>query len=157
FALLTALGLTVAAVAIVLLVRDLYAEQGEQRAITKARLTAQVLLQGELRPSDLTGPVTAARRRALNRLFAQHVVRDGIDFAAIYSRTGVPTYSTGSKRPVTTPDLRRILRDALGGKVIADTGQATTGDGRVLRTYVPVVIGPPKTAGVVALAQDYGP
>ena len=156
FALFTVLGLAVAAVVIVALVRQAYAVQGEQRAIARARLTTELVLQGQLRASDLGGPVSASRRHRLARLFSQQVLTDGTMAAALYNGHGVATYSTGRQSGARSAEVRTLVREALNGKVIARIDRTRSGAGRVLSTYVPVAVGS-QARGVVALEQDYAP
>ena len=157
FALFTALGLAVAAAVIVAVVRQAYAVQGEQRAISRARLTTELVLQGQLRASDVDGPVSASRRYRLDRLFSRQVLTGGTLSAVLYSRRGVATYSTGRKSGTRSAEVRALVREALRGKVIARIDRGGSGSGRVLSTYVPVVVGPQGTRGVVAFEQDYAP
>ena len=89
FAVLAAIGLTVAAAVIVALVRQAYATQAEQRAIARARLATELVLDGRLHHSDLAAPVKPARRDQLDRLFATSVLRDGIFSGTLYSRRAV--------------------------------------------------------------------
>jgi diguanylate cyclase (GGDEF)-like protein len=155
FALFAALGLAAAAVVIVGVVRQAYAAQGEQRAISQARLTAGDLLQAQLRPSDLTRPVPIARRRQLNRVLRRDVLANGTVAVALYTARGVPTYSTGRGSRARKAEIHALIRKALGGSVIARIDPARSG--RVLSIYVPVAIGSSGTRGVLALERDYAP
>jgi len=156
FAVLAAIGLTVAAAVIVALVRQAYATQAEQRAIARARLATELVLDGRLHHSDLAAPVKPARRDQLDRLFATSVLRDGIFSGTLYSRRAAPVYST---RPNGTPprDAGVAVRAALDGKVVARVGTSGGTPKRVLYTYVPVALGGGRASGVVVLAQDFGP
>src|SRR5215467_11198940 len=96
FAVLTTLGLTVSAAVIVALVRHASVTQGEQRAVARARVTAELVLDGRLRPTDVARPITASRRHQLDRLFAARVLRDDITAAALYGPRGQQAYVAGS-------------------------------------------------------------
>jgi len=156
FAGLAAIGLTVAAVVIVSLVRQAYATQGEQRAIARARLATELVLDGRLRASDVSGRVAAVRRRQLDRLFTTRVLRDGILSATLYDRRSAPVYAT--QRGAAAPsDGRADVRAALGGKVVARVESTGGTPKRILYTYVPLAFDGAHEHGVVALAQDFGP
>ena len=127
FAVIAALGLAVAAVVIVALLRQAYAVQGEQRAIARARLITDTL-QGQLRRSDFAEPVAQARRRQLKRVFSGAALSGGQTEAVLYSDSATPTYFSGLA-PVAD---RTIVRRALAGNVISSVGSARSGSGRVL-------------------------
>ncbi len=157
FTLFTALGLTIAAAVIVMVVRHAYAVQGEQRAIERARLTTEVVLRRRLRPSDLSGSVSATRRRQLSRLFAGQVLSATTQAGALYDAHGAVTYSIGTRRTSQRARTRWVMRAARTGEVITRIDAANDSSGRVLTTYVPIRIGSRGERGVVALEQDYAP
>jgi diguanylate cyclase (GGDEF)-like protein len=154
FALLTVVGLTVAASLILAVVQHAYAVSGEQRAVAQARLTAQSVLPGLLRPSDLERKVPAARRRQLDRLISQRVLVGGPVASAIYNRGGRLIDAIGPHAG-SGIDLRSV-KGALSGTVFSSVGPARFGSGRALRTFLPVNVNG-KAIGVVVLEQDYGP
>jgi diguanylate cyclase (GGDEF)-like protein len=153
FTLLTALGLTIAAAVVVTVVRDAYAVQGQQRAIDRARLAAQAVLERELRPTDLMRPVRASRQRQLKRLFARLAIDDTWHGVTLYSRRGVITFST-SQNAAGRANVEIAREAATSSSLIARISRGTSG--RTLTAYVPIVVGA-RSAGVVALASDYEP
>lgn len=156
FAIFTALGLGLAGTVIVLVVRHADMVQSQRYAISRARLAAEAVLEHELRPADLSAPVSTRRQRALDELSEARVLVEGIQDMTVYSTDGRVTYSTenslaGRRLPST------YVQEAITGAVVSEIGASADGTRRVLRTYVPVVIGPTRATGVVALEQDYAP
>jgi diguanylate cyclase (GGDEF)-like protein len=154
FAVFTALGLALAAVAIALLVRSASTAQAQRHAIEQARFATEAVLARELRPSDLTVRPSPARRRDLGRLFRESVLFEGILGVALYDAAGRLTYAAGSEASRALPI--ESVREALRGVAIS-TVDAAGADERELRTYVPLVLGRNKTAGIAVFEQDYGP
>lgn len=156
FAILTALGLALAGAVIVLVVRQADMVQSQRHAISRARLAAEAVLKHELRPADLSAPVSTPRQRALDELSEARVLVEGIRDVTVHGADGRVTYSTesslvGRRLPV------RYVKEALSGVVVSEIGASADETRRVLRTYVPVVIGPRRASGIVALEQDYAP
>jgi diguanylate cyclase (GGDEF)-like protein len=156
FAIFTALGLALAGAAIVLVVRQADMVQSQRHAISRARLAAEAVLKHELRPADLAAPVPSRRQRALDELSDARVLVEGIQDMTIYSADGGVTYST-QENLARRPLPGTYLNDALTGSVVSEIGPSAGRSARVLRTFVPVVIGPKRTTGIVALEQDYAP
>lgn len=157
FAVLTAVGLAVAATVIVAVVQRAYTLQGEQQAIAQARYAAEVVLHDHLSPSDLTGPLSPGRRRALDQLFTQAVLVDGPGAAALYDTDAGLNYSVGASRvDFARPGIGALVRQALTGRVIARVGSSGLPSGRVLRTFLPLAYDG-RVRGVVVLEQDFQP
>lgn len=156
FAIFTALGLALAGAAIVLIVRQADMVQSQRHAISRARLAAEAVLKHELRRGDLAAPVSTQRRRALDELSEARVLVEGIQDMTVYSADGRVTYST-QERLASRPLPAKYVQEALTGAVVSEIGASAGTTRRVLRTFVPVVIGPKRTTGVVALEQDYAP
>jgi diguanylate cyclase (GGDEF)-like protein len=155
FAVSTCIALALAAAAILMVVRHLVTVQAERAATSQARVIASSALRHSLRESDFERPVDAARRVALDRLFRESVLEEGILQVELYSQDGQVTYSTdhrliGRK----SPGQLEHLREARRGTVRGDATKLAT-EGKVLRTYAPVAVS--GGVGVVALFQDYGP
>jgi diguanylate cyclase (GGDEF)-like protein len=162
FAVFTALGLAVAGAAIVGAVRDQTTTQSLRHANGRAVFATEAVLERELRARDLTA-TRPARRRELDRIFGKSVLLEGIEQVTLHDAAGRPIYSTGGGGGV-IPDHH--LRDALDGAAVSDVDvverTSGSGDRRVLRTYVPIVLGSTRTGsmqtkGVVVFEQDYGP
>jgi hypothetical protein len=154
FAVLTALGLALAAVAIALLVRSGSTAQAQRHAIERARFATEAVLAQELRPADLTARPSPARRRQLDQLFRESVLLEGIRGVALYNATGRLTFAAGpGARPVLPSES---VQEALRGVAISTVDPSGAAE-RELRTYVPVVLGSTRTPGVAVFVQDYGP
>jgi len=153
FAVLTALGLAAAALAILVVVRQTSTAQAEREAISQARFASEAILEQELRAADLAAPVSAARRGRLDRLFRDRLLLEGIQDITLYRSDGRATYSSPGGATV-EPVPVGYLREVLAGTVVSDVGTAAGGSGKVLRAYVPVVLGANVT-GIALLEQDY--
>jgi diguanylate cyclase (GGDEF)-like protein len=147
FALCTALGLGLAAAAILVLVRHVYTEHAERQAIDRARFAADVVLTRRLRAGDLRGPLTAARRKQLARMFDATVLSHGTSSATLYDARGSVTFGTAVGATAPSPP-----HEALAGHVVSRV--EPTPSGRTLRTFLPVALAGER--GVLALDQDYG-
>ncbi len=157
FAVATAAGLTLAAAIILIVVQNAYTLQAERHAIDRTRLTVAAVLADRLRPSDFTRPVSASRRRQLDRTFATRVLGDDIVVGTVYGPTGRITYST-DPRSIGSRDPSRVdIGRALSGQVASRVTGRKAGKGRVLQTDVPVAVGRQGVRGVVSIDQDYGP
>jgi diguanylate cyclase (GGDEF)-like protein len=153
FAVFTALGLAVAGAAIVGVVHDRATIESLRHANDRAVFATEAVLERELRATDLTPPPDA-RRQKLDRIFRSSVLLEGTQRVTLHDAEGRPAYSTGAAAG-RIPE--RHLRDALEGAAVSDVDdiESTGGDRRVVRTYVPIAIGPKK--GVVVFDQDYAP
>jgi len=155
FAVLTALGLALAAVAIVFLVRTESSEQARRDAIERARFATEAVLARELRPSDLSRRQTQARRNELDRLFREAVLLEGILGVALYDAGGRLTYAAGTRPPLELPSA--TVREALRGVASSSLAPSEPVGEENLRTVVPLVIGEQRVGGVAVFEQDYGP
>ncbi len=155
FAVFTALGLALAAIAIALLFRTASTEQSQRSAIERARFATEAVLAHSLVPGDLAGPATTARRDALERLFRDRVLLEDIRSVALYDARGRLTYATSPGAPRAVP--RAEVREALRGVVSSTVEASPQVEDGVLRTSVPLVLGNPPTTGVAVFEQDYGP
>ncbi len=136
-------GLIVTVALALFLVRDHTATGSapEQAARAEAGLVANSILKTELQPADLRAPVTAARRRTLDRLFRRQVLVDGIRTATMYGARGQITYSTD-----------RVL---IGQSAHGAAGTAAAHD--VLRVSVPLTAGRNSAVGVLELSEQSAP
>jgi diguanylate cyclase (GGDEF)-like protein len=160
FAVSTAIGLALAAAAILLVVRHFNTVQAERAATSQARVIASTVLRGELLESDFEQTVAGPRRTALDELFRTSVLREGVLLVKLYARDGTVTYSTDHRLIGTRSEQPERLREALSGTILGDvTKLPATKPGeedlKALRTYAPVVV--PGGSGVVVLFQDYAP
>jgi diguanylate cyclase (GGDEF)-like protein len=157
FLLWTSIGVTAAAAVMFVLVRHLYAVQGERDAIDRARSTARTALAQHLRASDLTGAPGLERRRELDRLFRREVLVAGTVRGTIYDSSGGIVYSTdrsptGTGLPLPAASVHRLRT----GTIIARVGSTRGRFGRLLETYLPVTVDR-HTKAIVELDQRYGP
>ena len=160
FAVSTAIGLALAAGAILLVVRHFNTVQAERAATSQARVIASTVLRGELLQSDFERPVSGSRRSTLDDLFRTSVLREGIVLVKLYTRAGTVTYSNDHRLIGTRSEQPEHLREALSGTIRGDvtTIPATepkAEEQKVLRTYAPVAV--QGSSGVVVLFQDYAP
>jgi PAS domain S-box-containing protein len=117
------------------------AESRSEREVLERAKTTSMLLEERFEPSDFAGPVDAARRAELDRLF-RHVVSGEVVRVKLWSPNGTITYSDDStvigKRH---PDEE--LAGVLAGDAKSDIGRLNdeggTGENiKVLSAYVPV-------------------
>ena len=153
FAICTALGVASAAAVILVVVRHADTARAQGQAIDRAQFAAHAVLGPELRADDLSRRPRAKRVRELDRLFAERVLLEGIHGATLYGSNGQMNYSTDNRVAGGATETR--VRTALAGRVVSEIATAEDGS-RVLRTYVPVGVGPSNVGGVVALDQEYG-
>lgn len=154
FAGFTALGLALAAAVIVVVVRQQSTTQSQHQALARTRFATEALLKQELRSADLEHPPSAERRRALDRLFRTRVLLEGIRGVTLYGADGQLMYATGTGVPGQSVPQHH-LRAALKGVTVSEV--SGNGAESTFRTYVPVVLGPPRTIGVAAFELDYAP
>jgi diguanylate cyclase (GGDEF)-like protein len=162
-ALLAALGLIVA-VAAVLLIHPWgtpAVSAAEQTARVQAKFIADSMLRDQLRPADLRSPVTATRRRTLDRLLRRQILIDGIVRASVYGPGGRITYSTDhavighSARGGVATAAAAAARQAGPSSVI--TGGGATSSRQVLSVYVPLRVRSSAMKGVLELSEAYAP
>jgi diguanylate cyclase (GGDEF)-like protein len=155
FAVFTALGLALAAVAIALLVRTGSTAQAQRHAIERARFATEAVLARELRAADLAARPAPARRRELGRLFRESVLLEGILGVALYDAAGRLTFAAGPAAPHALP--RERVGEALRGVATSTVDSSSAAADRVLRTVVPVAVGKKGAAGIAVFEQDYAP
>ncbi|HWO78861.1 putative bifunctional diguanylate cyclase/phosphodiesterase [Gaiella sp.] len=159
FTLFTAVGLAVTSVAIFLVVRGFVTGHAEDAVERNTRFVAAAVLSRQLTPSDFDGPVSAERRRQLDRIFGQQVLLDDVDRATLYGRDGVVSYSTDAAligRPTHDSDAARA---ALSGGLIKTVVEPEhVGDAKrtVLKQVVPISFGH-RPAGTFVSSRDYAP
>jgi class 3 adenylate cyclase len=157
FAVSTCIALALAAAAILLVVRHFNTVQAERAATSEARVISSSVLRGSLLASDFGRAVPASRRTALDRLFEDHVLSEGVLLAKLYGKDGKVTYSTDHRLVGSRDSTTEHIREALAGTVRGDVTTLTSAGQKrkALRTYAPVAVR--GGTGVVALFQDYAP
>jgi diguanylate cyclase (GGDEF)-like protein len=151
FAICTCVALALAAAAVLMVVRHLVTVQAERAATSQARVVASSTLRSNLRASDFERPVGAVRRGALDRLFENGLLEEGVLRVELVSDSGTVTYSTDHRRA--GGHSTTAAHEARGGTVRSDTTRLA--GTKALRTYAPVAV--QGGTGVVAIFQDYGP
>ena len=161
FALYTACALTLAWLAIFLVVRSTEESNATRDAEAAAgRVAARTA--SFLRPADFEGPVSPERRRQLDELFAYEQSGNLVRLN-LWSRDGVVTYSTDRSLVGDRVDEREELQSALRGTPFQEVATLTHEGGteedlKALETWVPVHLsenGEP--AGALEVFQDYAP
>ncbi len=141
FAVLTAIGLGLAAATIVLAVRQSSTTHSQRHAVEHTRVATKAVLEPELRSTDLTRRSSTKRRRELDRLFEERVLLEGIREVTLYDAAGRVMYSTSTEtRAVDRRAPTDRLLEALRGFVISDVHASRDGAQRWLRTYVPLTV-----------------
>ena len=159
FTIFAAAALVVSSVAMVVVVRGFISSQAERASERNASTVAEGVLSRKLRRADFAAPVTLSRRRELDRLFARHVLVDGVDRATLFTRTGVVSYSTHPAligwRTRDSGEARRALRSG-ATKTLVDPERVDGRERRALKHVMPMVIGR-RAAGTVVSSRDYAP
>jgi diguanylate cyclase (GGDEF)-like protein len=157
FAVSTCIALALAAAAILLVVRHFNTVQAERAATSEARVISSSVLRGSLLASDFARAVPASRRTALDRLFEEHVLSEGVLLVKLYGKDGKVSYSTDHRLVGTRDSTTEHIREALAGIVRGDVTTLTSAGQKrkALRIYAPVAVR--DGTGVVALFQDYAP
>ncbi len=160
FALYTGLVLLGTGLAISWLVNREVENRAARTVENQARAVAVGNLRRELRASDFVGPVSPARRKALDALFRRNIVVPGVVGGGLVSPNGTVTYSARHERigrPVRHP---KILEAVLRGEVTRRVTYTDTWRGqkhlKVLQILVPVrATFSGKAIGIIGLDQDY--
>ena len=114
FALFTAIGLSIASVAIFLLVKGFVTTQARDSVEKNTRFVAEAVLPKKLTPTDFAGAPQPARRAQLDRLFRTQVMLDDVERVSLYGldgRVGIlddvstyrPPYRRERGRPAISP------------------------------------------------------
>ena len=156
-ALFSALTLGIGAATLLVFIRHFERSRAEQTATLQASVVAQVVVD-RLRPSDLTGGMTEARREELDRVFAARVLDDGTPASAIAKADGRLVYATDDMQQSAPVLSRELLGQALGGTVASELVATDVGgvSMKVFRAYAPFRLANGST-GVLVVDKDYGP
>ena len=156
-ALFSALTLGIGAATLLVFIRHYERSRAEQTATLHASVAAQAVVD-RLRPSDLTGRITKARREELDRVFSARVLDDGTPASAIATADGRLVYATDETQKSASVLSRSLLGLALGGTVGSELverdvkGVST----KVFRAYAPFRLAD-GSSGVLVVDKDYGP
>ena len=145
-------------------VRRAEVKQAERNVTQQARYVSQAILRDELRPSDLSAPVTGARLRHLDWLFTARVlVGGGLRVKLYRGSDGLITYSNDHALIGHVTDDPEELHSALAGHVVRDVTYLNHEGGsgknvKALEVYTPVMLrGEKSAAGVFELYESYAP
>jgi diguanylate cyclase (GGDEF)-like protein len=157
FAISTAVLLAVGAFVILIFFRQHAIAQAESAAVFHSRFVVRSVLGDRLRPGDFARPVGPDRRAMLDSVVQSDVLVGDSRLLELYSRDGRVTYSSTKRLVGTVPKDAAKARSTLASSDVAKAVETVDGH-RVLKVFVPVpFIGSDEPAGVLALAQDYGP
>jgi signal transduction histidine kinase/CheY-like chemotaxis protein len=163
FAAATAAVIATAGGALLWYVQRQEVKQAEHNVTLQAQFVEKSILHDELRPADLTRPVTGARLAELDALFNGRILVDGGLRVKIYrTGDGLVTYSNVHSLIGTNIDSLPELREVLGGEVVSDVSyinhEGGTGENvKALEVYVPVRLRGGPTAGVFEIYESYAP
>ena len=152
FVVVTTIGLLLAGGGILIVVERALTGQAERHAVDRARVATSALLDRQLRAGDLSGALSSARRRQLSALFSRASLGAESSSATLYGRGGV-IFAT-NRAAVRAPAPASVRR-ALSGQIVSDV--ASTGSGRVLRAFLPLVLSDGSARGAIEFDQDYAP
>jgi diguanylate cyclase (GGDEF)-like protein len=157
FAVSTAVLLAIGAFVIFAFVRQHSISQAESDAVFHSRFVVRSVLGDRLRPGDFARPVGPDRKATLDSVVQSDILVGDSLALELYGRDGRVTYSTSKQQVGTIPGDAAKARSALAGDDAAKAVETMAGH-KVLKVFVPVpFIGEEEPAGVLALAQDYGP
>lgn len=157
FAVSTAVLLAIGAFVIFAFVRQHSISQAESDAVFHSRFVVRSVLGDRLRPGDFARPVGPDRKATLDSVVQSDILVGDSLALELYGRDGRVTYSTSKRQIGTIPGDSGKARAALAGDDAAKAVETMAGH-KVLKVFVPVpFIGEEEPAGVLALAQDYGP
>ena len=134
----------------------------EQTARVQTKFIADSVLRQQLRRQDLRSPVSASRRRVLDRLFDRQILVDGVVGASLYGPRGQITYSTdhaligsrlGDVNALAAAQHTQLSKAPAGG----GSSPGTAAGGELLHTFAPLTLRSPAPAGAVELSQAYAP
>ena len=164
FATAAAVVIATAGGALLLYIRDHEVQRAERTVATHARFVEKSILRDELRPSDLTAPVTGVRLAQLDHLFRQRVLLDGGLRVKLYGAPdGTVTYSNSHSLIGTKTDDIDEFRTVLGGRTVRDVSwlnhEGGSGkDVKALEVYVPLRLrGEARPQGVLEIYESYAP
>ena len=125
FAVLTALGMGLAACAILLIVRHFNITEAEQQATQRARFAAAAAVGDAVRPSDFQRVAAPARRRQLDARFRRHLLHETTVAGALVRPDGLVTYATDRTLIGTRLDVGSAARGVVASRVttVGDPGR----------------------------------
>ena len=156
FAIYSGVLLALAAGSILLYVRHSERGRAEQAATREARVIADSLLADRLSEEDFRDGMQPERLTALDRLFQQRVLVDGVVRVDLVDPRGHITYSSDHRLIATRTTDLELVRKSLGGTVVSSVS-STDGGENLLRAVAPVRVDSGRDAGTFVLSRDYAP
>jgi len=156
FALYSGVLLALAAGSILLFVRHTERGRAEQAATREARVIADSLLADRLGEEDFQDGMEPERIAALDRLFRQRVLVDGVVRVDLVDPRGHIAYSSDHRLIATRTTDLEFVRRALGGTVVSSVFSTDDGED-LLRAFAPVHVDSGRGAGTFVLSRDYAP
>jgi diguanylate cyclase (GGDEF)-like protein len=150
----SALTLGIGAATLLVFIRHFERTRAEHTAMLQSSVVTQSVVD-RLQSSDLTGSVSAGRRRELDRLFKARVLDAETLAASIVTARGGVVYSTndlGRSRPVNREELSGALTGTVASEVVSLASGSSSK--RVLRTYAPFRL-TNGAKGAVVVDKDY--
>jgi len=173
FALYSAIGFALAAVAVLLLVRHFATEQAERTATLRVQSVASSVLAERVLVTDFTDRISEERRAELAEIFRRFVLNiDGILIAELVARDGTIVYSSRPNRAGTTTERVGDVQHALNGAIVSVVTNVETAAARSsepgskqapatvtksLTTYAPIPFVDQNDAAILVMYQDYKP
>jgi hypothetical protein len=159
FAVLTALGMGLAACAILLIVRHFNVSEAERQATQQARYAAAAAVGDEIRPADYARPVALERRRELDERFRRYLLHETTVAGALVRPGGLVTYSTDASVIGSTLALPAgsATTEQVIGRVTTIADPGGEGEVEVLETVVPVEYPGAQRPMLVVVHQRYAP
>jgi len=155
FAVYTAAAVLLAGAGELAFLREDAVRRVESALGANARFVAEASLNGALRRSDFTRPVSSQRRRVLTRMFRRNVLAGGIATVKLWSPDGVVTYAGGRKSSAEAGRDDDTVGRAMRGE---QAYEVTSAGERTLSVYTPFRLRPgERPVGVLELYTDYAP
>jgi signal transduction histidine kinase len=164
FAAATAIVIATVGGALLLYVRQQETQHAELVVVAQARFAEESVLRDELRPGDVTAPVSGPRLVVLDRLFNRRVLIEGGLRVKLYGAPdGVVTYSNVHSLIGTKADDIGEFHEVLAGRTVHDVAYLNHEGGsgknvKALEVYVPLRLrGQAKPHAVLEIYESYAP
>jgi signal transduction histidine kinase len=164
FATATAIVIATVGGALLLYVRAQETKHAERAVVAQARYVSESVLSEELRPSDVTAPVTGPRLSQLDRLFKERVLIEGGLRVKLYGApNGVVSYSNVHSLIGSTIDDIGEFHEVLAGGTVHDVAYLNHEGGsgknvKALEVYVPLRLrADGKPRAVLEIYESYAP
>jgi diguanylate cyclase (GGDEF)-like protein len=164
FALLSAAAVLLFGIGLARMESRLIQNRAQLSARNSAQLVAQVSLQANLQPSDITNGLTVSEIAALDQSLQEGSRDNTIARVKIWSPDSKVVYSDDPTLIGKTFPMEPDLREALDGETSSDISNLNEAEnvqekqfGRLLEVYTPLRFNEQKPAGAFELYLPYGP